>query len=389
MIGSFKITILGDLFPTPINYSLFSSGDINALFGEKILNIIQQSDFSICNLEGVFTAENNKPKEKDGPNIRAPKECVNAFRLLGIDCVSLSNNHIADYGIEGVLDTYSTLDKAGIKYFGSGTSIDNISTHYDISINGKRITFYGVSETVENIPTEKEPGVNLYDEYRVCNEIFALKSECDLLIVLYHGGIENTHFNTSSIRTRFHRMADSGADIIIAQHTHAIGAEENYNKAYLLYGQGNFCFNFSKRLHEWVETGLLLEIIFSQNHFSIVKHIVRRTGPGITYDKDQDFTEFYTRSKRLSENDSFDNEIREYASKKLPAYLNAFRGENYTDKIMRKLLSKEKYYSYMKKKYKKKHILKMLLALQSEEFREVATIGLQNLLDEGKETDGK
>ena len=382
MSDSIKLTISGDLFPTPINYQLFSDGKAEIIFGEEVCNIFKSSDYSICNLEGCFTDENTPPKLKDGPTIRAPKDCVAAIVDLGVNCVSLANNHATDYGAIGLKDTYGVLEKSKISFFGAGLNEESISTHHTILVKGKRITFYGVSETIENVPSKNSPGVNIYDEYRVCNELKSLKDNCDFLIVLYHGGIENIHYNTPSIRTRFHRMADNGADIIISQHTHAIGEEEYYHGSYLLYGQGNFCFHFSKSSQEWVMTGLLLEVELNDNGFDVKKHIVRRNGASIVYDNEQDFTEFYDRSKRLSKNDDFSPALSMLAEKNIVIYLQAFRGKNVFDRIARKILPKEKYVAYLKRHYTKKQILRILLALQCEEFREVSSRGLLNMLDD-------
>lgn len=388
MEGKVKLVLAGDLFPTPINYQLFSSGKAEAIFDKEILEIFKNSDFRICNLEGCFTDENTQKKQKDGPNIRAPKYCINGIVGLGVDCVSLANNHATDYGMQGLLETYFTLDNAGIKHFGSGFDEASVSTHYSVTIKGKTIIFYGVSETVENVPSINGPGVNIYDEYRICNEIRFLKSECSLLIVMYHGGIENIHYNTPSIRRRFHRMAESGADIIISQHTHAIGEEEYYKDSYLLYGQGNFCFHFSKKLTEWVETGLLLEVELNDVGFDVKKYVVRRDGPRVRYDSEQNLESFYERSKRLSDGDKFESELRLLSDDKILTYLHAFRGKNFIDRIARKILPDEKYINYLKKQYSRRHILKILLALQSEEFREVCTNGLYNMLVKQEKENG-
>lgn len=376
-----KIVIAGDLFPTPINYELFEKGNVKQIFSSKVCEIFNTADIAICNLEGCFTDETTAKKMKDGPNIRAPKDTVKGLVNLGIDYVSLANNHVTDYGNHGYMDTIKTLDSVGIKYFGAGINDVSISTHASININGIRIVLYGVSETIENVPMNNQAGVNIYDEYRVCSEINELKKNCDYLFVLYHGGVENIHYNTPSIRKRFHRMADSGADVIISQHTHAIGEEEYYNNSYLLFGQGNFCFHFTKRLYEYNVTGLLLELIIDDKGFNVIKHIIHRKNEGIIYDEKQDFTLFDQRSKKLLDNELFVDELKVLADEKLVLYLEAFRGINYMDKIVRKVLPKDKYVKYLRSRYSKKHILKILLALQCEEFREVSTRGMLNMLE--------
>ena len=97
MYDQLKIAIVGDLFPRPINYQLFADGKEETIFDRKICEIFQSCDYRVCNLEGCFTDEHSPKKLKYGPNIRAPKECISAFSGLGIDCVSLANNHITDF----------------------------------------------------------------------------------------------------------------------------------------------------------------------------------------------------------------------------------------------------------------------------------------------------
>lgn len=385
MSESAKIVIMGDIFPTPINYDLFKQGNAEQIFSSKVCEIVASADLSICNLEGCFTGEEVPEKMKDGPNIRAPKETIKGLANFGIDYVSLANNHVTDYGNQGYLDTLKTLDSVGIKYFGAGINNKSINTHVTIELKGRKIVLYGVSETIENVPSDDMAGVNIYDEYRVCSEINELKKNCDYLFVLYHGGVENIHYNTPSIRQRFHRMADSGADIIISQHTHAIGEEEFYNNSYMLYGQGNFCFHFTKRLFEYNVTGLLLEVYINDEGFNVKKHIVRRVDQGIIYDTEQDFITFTERSNRLIKNDIFLNELKVLADEKLILYLEAFRGINYGDKVLKRILPREKYINYLRSRYSKKKILKILLALQCEEFREVSARGFLNILEKLEE----
>ena len=122
--------------------------------------------------------------------------------------------------------------------------------------------------------------MNLYDEYRVFGEIKALKESCDYLIVFYHGGIEGTHYNSGIMRRRFRRMADNGADVVLSQHTHAVGEEERFNGAYFLYGQGNFCFHFRPQVTPLLAEGLVLELDFGDDGFTAKPHRVLRTEKG-------------------------------------------------------------------------------------------------------------
>ncbi len=368
-----KLIIAGDLFPKTC-HELFSRGETGQLFSDEIIALFKEADLSVCNLEGVLTSSEEK-RAKCGPSIKAPPEAARGIKALGINYVSLANNHSTDYGSEGYRETVSALEKNGIGYFGGGDNIDSIITHIRIRIKNKTFIIYGVSETVFNIPTRDEPGANLYDEYRVCKELETLKSQCDYLLVLYHGGVEYFQFPTPWVRQRFHRMADSGADAVIAQHTHCIVAQEVYNGSYLLYGQGNFHFAQDNET-SITKNGLVLEISVNENKLAVKPHLVEMKDNMTIYDPDQDLTDFYRRSERLQHGDLFEKEFSEYSEGWMVKWLMEFRGLTLKDRAMRKILGKAQFVEYLRKSYSDHTVLRMLEHVRGEEDVEVMQRGL-------------
>lgn len=377
-MGRVSVLIAGDIIPRR-NYELFSEGKVDQLFAPEILELFRNADFRICNLEGALT-ESEEKLPKCGPSIKAPPETALTLHSLGIDCVTLANNHITDFGTSGYLDTCKTLEKNGIQYFGAGHSINDIQTHFSTVLHGRRITFYAVSETVFNIPSDTSVGVNLYDEYRVCNELKSLKENCDCLIVLYHGGAEYFQYPTPWIQCRFHRMVECGADLVIAQHSHCIGAKEDYCGAYLLYGQGNFHFVQSDE-PQLTGEGLLLELHITDETVDVKHHLVRRDGDYLTYDVNQELSSFFERSRRIADGDTFSAEYSAYSEKWMLKWLLEFRGLTFSDRVMRKLLPKEKYIRYLRKSYKDVTVLRLLEHVRGEEDVEVMQRGLEDFFD--------
>ncbi len=343
-----SILIGGDIFPRR-NMDLFSTPNIDRLFSTEIIELFKKSDFTLCNLEGALT-DANIPAPKCGPSIKASPNTVRALVELGVDCVTLANNHIPDYGTEGYIDTVKVLEQNQIRYFGAGINIDTIQTHICITINNKKIIIYNVAETVFNIPDKNNAGVNLYDEYIVCNDLRDLRRGCDCLIVIYHGGAEFYEYPTPWLKKRFHRMADCGADYVIAQHTHCIGTQENYNGAYLLYGQGNFYFH-QKSDPAMTKDGLLLELLVDDT-IVLKKHFVHLENEKIIYIREPDYSSFNERNQRLAEGDTFEKEFAIYAQKWTVKWLLEFRGLKLIDRIMRIILSREKFIRYLRSSYK-------------------------------------
>lgn len=370
-----KIIITGDLFPVPSNFEIFSKGDIDTLFGDKIIGLFESADYRICNLEGALT-DNPGFCEKTGPTLYAPISTINAYKKLGINCCLLANNHITDAGPIGVNDTVKTLEMVGIHQLGAGLDEDSIPTHHILKIGTYNICLYNVAETMYNAPDEHFPGANLYDEYITCKEIERLKKECDYLIVIYHGGAEKFRYPTPQTRKRFHRMVDSGANMVLSQHTHCVGSEEYYRGAYLLYGQGNFLFRSFN--NEFTDTGIFLEIIF-EKEVVIKKHLVRAISDKVRYDDYQDFTEFDIRSSLISDDKRIKELFDDYCLKELPLYLGAFKGRFFGYRVFRKFFP-TLYNKYLLHGYTRQQLLFSLHTLRSEQNREIAINGIKTWL---------
>lgn len=369
------LVIGGDLFPRD-EQELFAAGKREKLFSKELLDLFSQADYSICNLEGALTnAEEKTPK--CGPSLKAPPETIRGIRGLSLRCLALANNHVTDYGTQGYADTVSALEENGIGYFGGGLNSNSIQTHISVSLNGKTFVIYAVSETVFNLPDESTAGVNLYDEYRVCNELKELKSRCDYLIVLYHGGAEYFRYPTPWIRQRFHRMADNGADIVIAQHTHCIGTEERYKGAYLLYGQGNFRF-VQKDHPDLTNRGLLLEIAVSKDGYEVRRHLVTTVDGMTMLDPGQDLSDFEERNERLARGETFEKEYSAYSEEWMTKWLVEFRGFKYLELLLRRLLPQKKFTAFLRRKYKDVTVLRMLEHVRGEEDVEVMIQGLKD-----------
>ena len=372
-----NIIIVGDLFPTQENVSFFSEGDIDSLFGKDIVNLFAQSDYRVCNLEGALTDCPDKIR-KTGPVKVVATSAISVYKKLGIDCCMLANNHATDGGHQGLIDTMKTLDDAGINYIGAGKNEKEIVRSFVKELGGMRIGFYNVSETMYNKPTKDKAGAWLYDEYVVCKELEQLKKECDYLIVIYHGGIEKFHYPSPELKKRFYRMADNGADMILAQHTHCIGCEELYNDSYLLYGQGDFLLkNYAPGL---TDSGLIIELVVADGRVEIKKHVVKsEDNLFVRYDEQQDFSAFEERSRLLQDEEYIRQQLQKFCDGELKLYLKAFKSPS---RMIRRFAAYfPKTYQKWLYRYNERDLMFTLHTLRSEQNRETAIIGIEHLLN--------
>ena len=99
-----KILVAGDYCPKGRVAELFESEEYEKVLGE-VKGIIKQVDFSLVNLECPVTYGTEKPIGKVGPNLCCSRRGIKALSQIGFGCVTIANNHIYDYGDEGVKNT--------------------------------------------------------------------------------------------------------------------------------------------------------------------------------------------------------------------------------------------------------------------------------------------
>lgn len=252
-----KIIIGADLVPTKSNIELFKKGDVDTLIGRELADIIRSADYRIFNLEVPLVNESS-PIQKCGPNLIAPTQCVSTYKAMGIDLLTLANNHILDQGIRGLNSTIRTLEKADISYVGVGDSIKEASKPKIINCEGKKIGIYACVEHEFTIATEKESGANPIDFLETPDHIVDLKKQCDYVVVLYHGGKEQYRYPSPDLQKICRKLVEKGADLVVCQHSHCIGCKEEYLHGTIVYGQGNFLFDDEE--NEYWQTSLMIMI---------------------------------------------------------------------------------------------------------------------------------
>lgn len=248
------ITILGDICPAwgfPKE-----KRDADTVFND-LLPVIRESDYCVANLEAPATAHTSK-LNKNSVCLRAEPEDLAILKDARISAVALANNHILDFEEQGLRDTLETAEKLGIGTYGAGT-IQKASEPYIVEIEGKKIGFLAFAEQEFNCAEEDRIGANRWDDLESPTAIAEAKRKCDYLFIQYHGGIEHYIYPSPWLQKRCRKMADSGADFVVCQHSHCIGTYEKRNGCGVLYGQGNCIFGCRKNNTSW-NRGLIVKL---------------------------------------------------------------------------------------------------------------------------------
>ena len=314
-----KILIGADVVPTATNEIDFINGNAENLLGSELKKIVDSADFIIANLEVPLTNVENK-LTKSGPNLIAKEETINGYKALGIDLLCLANNHVLDQGKQGFLSTLRVLKENNFAYIGGGESQEEACKPYVIESNGKFIGVYNCCEHEFSWARDYGIGSNGFDPFESLDEIYNLKQKVDYCIVLYHGGREEYRYPSPYLRKATRKMIDKGADLVICQHTHCVGCEEDYNGGKIIYGQGNFIFDHAGRSEAW-ETSILITID-TEDDYKIDYIPIEKNVPYVKLSNNADILKgYFDRTEEIKE-DGFI--LRKYKEFSLRNYPNAF-----------------------------------------------------------------
>ena len=297
-----RILIGADIVPTEKNFEYFKSGDAEKLLGRELKAIFDRADYRIFNLETPLT-DNLKPILKTGPNLSAPLYTVAGYKAMGIDLLAVANNHTMDQGREAFRETLKLLRDNEIEYIGGGLTVDEAKKPKIIELCGKKIGIYNACEHEFSWIDDYGIGANGFDPLVSLEEIAALKSKCDYVIVLYHGGRENFRYPSPLLQKTCRSMVRHGADLVICQHTHCVGAMEEYRGSTIVYGQGNTIFDHknSDKMPTW-HTSVLIEVEIEDGKFTVnYIPIEKREEATALSDNPEILDGFYRRSAEIKE----------------------------------------------------------------------------------------
>lgn len=372
-----KLIIGADIVSTDSNIGFFKNGDMKTLIGEKIYALLEQADFRVFNIEAPIT-DAQVPIRKAGVCLRMGKEVLPGLKNLNPSIVTLANNHILDYGQRGVEDTIRALEAVNIPYLGIGRTQKSAARIHYLEKDGIRTGIYACAEHEFSIVAQDGWGANPYDPLESFDHIEEAKKTCDFLVVLYHGGTEFYRYPSPEVQRSFRKMAEKGADLVIAQHTHCIGCYEEYKNSTLVYGQGNFIFD---RIDgDYWNSGMILEIELNHGTYHISYFpFVKKDGKLMLPDnktRSKIMEDFETRSIRIKNSKYVKEHYDKYAMKNLEKPIRVLNANTFLFKLINKILGGGLIY----KRYKKKDLLGVLNYVECEAHRELIVTGIKQLV---------
>ena len=273
-----------------------------------------KGDYSIVNFESPVAPIDARPIIKDGPSLKNPFESLEVLKEIGFNAVTLANNHLNDYGTQGVLDTLQACCDNGLMAVGAGANMQEARKPLVLKKNGISIGILNVCEHEASIATDSSAGAAPLELANLFNDIKELRKVVDKVIVIIHGGCEHYQLPTPRMKRDYHLIMDFGADVIVNHHQHCYSGYEIYNGKPIFYGLGNFFFdNPHKRNDKWNEGILLkLNITKDKTHFEIIPYCQCDEEPVI---KVKDYDEVKDKIEELNAIIADDKQLNEHFEK--------------------------------------------------------------------------
>lgn len=303
-----KMTFAGDImFASKVDDLLKKNGwDYPYRYVKEYLS---KADITAANLETPLTTRGT-PQEKDYV-YRSSPEALPALQAAGIDLVNTANNHILDYGTEGLLDTLDILDKAGMKRVGTGRNSNEAYAPVIMERNGMKIAFLGLSRVAENsdwYASSNKPGIaETYSTKLPLEAIAAAREKADLVVVFAHWGVERKDRPVKEQTDLAHRYIDQGADLVVASHPHVVQGFEKYKGKWIAYSMGNFIFTTNEVPETW-ESMILNAKCTKDGHCELQMIPVLTKWAQPVRMTEEDGAKLFNKLGRLSVNASIDSE---------------------------------------------------------------------------------
>ena len=223
-------------------------------FFSKIAPLLQ-ADKCILNLETVLHASpKGGPADKPYRGWDDPSRTLPALKSLGVDAVSLANNHTVDFDYDNLFATMDELDRSGISRFGAGRTLEEAQAPLKLSLTVDdepldvlvfgfqkyaavldRYGFYASSAT---------PGVSpLVDRRAAAVLSEARRANPDALIIAFPHWGQNYKWASQKMQERGQLLLDSGANIVIGHGAHMLQQVGSHKNKPLIYSSGNCVFN--------------------------------------------------------------------------------------------------------------------------------------------------
>jgi len=210
------------------------------LFADEVIELTRGADLFVLNLECCISARGTPWPDPNKPFFfRAPPQATNVLTRLGVDCVTLANNHVLDFGPVALLDTLAHLREAGIAWVGAGRNRDEARAPAILEANGLRLGVIGCSDDpAAYAASAGAPGIAYVDLRRGLKWLpdAIARLDVDAVFVTPHWGPNMASEPLPHVRRAAADLRASGATLVAGHSAHLFQGVESA----ILYDLGDF-----------------------------------------------------------------------------------------------------------------------------------------------------
>lgn len=236
------LAAVGDVMLSGGYWDAARRSETQSLF-EDLAPVLSDVHMAVGNLEGPLT-ERAEVTPASRFCLRGHPLYARVLRSAGFGALSLANNHIMDFGWQGVEETLDLLSKAGIRAFGAGLNLAAARAPLRIFADGVNVAFLGYTDVPVEMPiyaTEKDPGVAPAELSLMIEDIRAAKRECDVVVVCLHWGQEMVRCPSLRQRRIARQLMAAGATLVLGHHPHVLQGIEQIGSGLVAYSLGTYC----------------------------------------------------------------------------------------------------------------------------------------------------
>jgi poly-gamma-glutamate capsule biosynthesis protein CapA/YwtB (metallophosphatase superfamily) len=216
-----KLALAGDTMLGRGVAARLESEPPESLFAPEVVDAVAEADLCLLNLECCLSAR-GEPFPGRVFHFRAPPWATQALTHLGVDCVTLANNHALDFGPDALLDTLAHLDAAGIRAIGAGSDAERARGTAVLEHEGFRLAVVACSDhPAEYAAVEDRPGIAYVDlEGGPLPDWLADLPDADAVLVTPHWGPNMTSEPVPHVRRAAEALLEAGATLIAGHSAH-------------------------------------------------------------------------------------------------------------------------------------------------------------------------
>lgn len=225
-----------------------AGGEISSCIDQSLIDVMNAAAVFCVNDEFVFTAENTPAQEKANTFASAP-ENISILRALGVDLVTLANDHAFDYGEQGLRDTLAALDEAKISHVGAGEDSAQAAEPALFQVGEKKVAYVNANQVgARSLTTGEKISSDVVffcdeDTDSLTQAIEDAKAQADYVICCLHWGLEYNSQRTQDQQTAARDCIDAGADVVVGTHPHCLQSIEYYQGKPIFYSLGSLWYS--------------------------------------------------------------------------------------------------------------------------------------------------